>query len=57
MNEKIARANILLAKSLLRRRIRFPKISLREMLVAEDLISAGREILSQYIQKKISRRR
>jgi len=56
MNEKTARANVLLARSLLRSRIRFPKVTFRELLASEDLTSVVKEMLGQYIQKRISRR-
>jgi hypothetical protein len=61
MNEKLARANIRLALSILRKRIRFPMIRrrgamIREMLASEGLIDISKEILGQFIQKRLSRR-
>jgi hypothetical protein len=56
MNEKVARANLRLALALLKSRIRFPRIRLREILMAEGLISIGKEVLGQYIQRRLSRR-
>lgn len=57
MNEKTARANLRLALALFKQRIRFPKISIREILIAEDMVSVGKEILSQFIQRRIGRRK
>ena len=53
MTTKEARASIRKALALLKKRIRFPKIRIRELLEAEDLASIVKETISQRIQKII----
>ena len=57
MTVKEARANIRKALALLRKRIRFPRIRIREILESEDIISIVKEVVSQKILKIIEKQR
>jgi hypothetical protein len=56
MTEKTARANIRKALALLKSRIRFPKIRLREILEAEDIVTAIKEFSGQRVLKILEKR-
>jgi hypothetical protein len=56
MTEKTARANIRKALALFRKRIRFPRIKLREILESEDIASAIKEFGGQRVLKILERR-
>jgi hypothetical protein len=51
MTEKTARANIRKALEILRKRIKFPKLRIRQILESEDIVSIIKEVVSSKIQK------
>lgn len=57
MTEKEARFLLRSSLRLFRQRIRFPKIRIkvREILASEDLASIGKELVQDYLQKKLER--
>ena len=54
MNQKEARANIRRALSLMKTRIKFPRISFREMLDSEDLRAVFKEFVSAKLQRMVA---
>ncbi len=54
MTQKEARANIRQALSIIKKRIRFPKVSLKDALESDDLRAILKELVSSRIQRIIS---
>jgi len=55
--KKEGRANIRKALALLKQKIRFPKIRIREILEAEDLVGLVKEFAGQKLQKFLETRK
>lgn len=57
MIEKEARILLRSSLRMLRQRIRFPRIriKIKDILSAEDLISVGKELAQEYLQKRLER--
>lgn len=57
MTEKEARFLLRSSLRMFRQRIRFPKIrmKIRDILASEDLVSIGKELAGNYLQKKLEK--
>jgi hypothetical protein len=56
VTEKTARANIRKALALFRKRIRFPRIRLRDILESEDIVTAIKEFAGNKVLKTMEGR-
>jgi hypothetical protein len=56
MTVKEARTNLRASMALFRKRIRFPRIRIREIMEAEDLASLVKEFVGSRIQKLLEKK-
>lgn len=56
MNAKKARAALRVALALFRKRIRFPRIRIKDVLESEDIVSIVKEFAGQKLQKFLEKR-